>query len=123
MATKQDAAVNAANTLIGFLASLKNLRISVNDFVTAYNSEGYNTTWANLKTCAQNVDGTLGTADGTPNVANPIDTRVSGQALTKAVSQTVLVNAVNLCKQLQNLLTNAAVTQGNYNQTIDDVAS
>lgn len=123
MATKQDQAVNAANQLIGFMAALKNLRPAIADFLTAYNSEGYSATWAAFATAAQNVNGTLGTADISPVVANPIDARVAGQVLAKAVSKNQLVNAVVLCQQLQNFFTNVAVVQGNYNQTIDDLAS
>lgn len=123
MATKQDNAVTAANTLIGFMAALKTLRPAINDFVTQYNSEGFSTTWGNLSTAAQNSNGTLGTVDVTPTATNPIDTRVAGQTLTKAVSKNMLVAGVTLIQQLQNFFTNAAVTTGNYNQTIDDLVS
>ena len=123
MSLKQDAAVQAANNVISFAAQLKSLRQAINDFVTQYNGEGYSTTWAALATAPYNANGTLGTADVSPVVSNPIDTRVAGQVLAKAVSKNQLVNGVVLLQQLQNFFTNVAVTQGNYNQTIDDLAS
>jgi hypothetical protein len=122
--TKADAAIAAANQLIGIMAQLKGLRATLTDFVKAYNSEGYGTTWGNLATAAQNGDGTLGAADGTPTAGHPIDTRVATQAaLQKAVTGTMLTNGVTLLQQLQNFFGNAVVTQANYSQTVDDLAS
>lgn len=123
MATKQDAAVSAANTLISLHQTLRSLRLTLNDFITQYNSEGYSATWAALATAAQNADGSLGAVDGAPNTAHPIDTRVSAQAgLSRAVTQAQLVAGVVLLQQIQKLLTNLAPAQANYNQTVDDLA-
>lgn len=123
MATKQDVAVAKANELITNLAFLKQLRLWMNDFLLAYNSEAYNTTWAALATALQSANGTLGAADGSPVVANPIDTRIAGQTLSKAVSSNTLVQGVVLLQNMQKLLTNLLPTQNNYNQTLDDLAS
>jgi len=123
MATKQDVAVAKANELINTLGLLKQIRSAMNDFLTQYNGEAYNTTWAALATAPQNTNGTLGTPDGSPVPANPIDTRVAGQALSKAVSSNQLVQGVVLLQNLQKFLTNVLPTQGNYNQSLDDLAS
>lgn len=125
MATTQlDQAISGANQLINLMGVFKGFRQQLNDFVTAQNSEGWQTIWANLATAAANSDGSLGAADGSPNVAHPIDTRVSTQtALAKSVSKTKLTNGVVFLQQLQNMLTNAAVTTANYNASVDDLAS
>jgi hypothetical protein len=117
--SKQNKAIIAANQLATYATQLQQLRQSMNDFVTQYNTQQYSGIWAAWPTAALNADGTLGTADVTPVAANPI--RLAEMA--KAVSKNQLTNAVNLVIQLQNLFGNLAVTQGNYNQTIDDLAN
>lgn len=122
--TALDQAISGANQLISLLQTFKGFRQQLNDFVTAQTSEGWQALWANLATAVENSDGSLGTADGIPNVAHPIDTRVSTQAaLLKAVSKTKLTNGVVFLQQLQNMLTNSAVAQANYNASVDDLAS
>lgn len=120
--TKQTRALNAANSLMAIAQQLSALRATVNQFVTQYNSEGYSTVWSNLGTCAQNSDGSLGTADGSPTSGHPINVGTY-TSLNKAVSATQLTGGVTMIEQLQNFFTNAAVTTGNYNQTIDDLSA
>ncbi len=122
--TKCDQAIAAANSLIGIAASIRTLKAQVDDLVNNYNNEGWSTIWGALATAAQNADGSLGTADGSPNTAHPIDTRVATQtALAKAVSQAKLVAGIVALQQFQNLLNNGAVTQAAYLQSINDLAS
>ncbi len=124
MATKLDQAVSAANALITLMKSLKANRITLNDFVTQYNSEGLSTTWAAMATAVQNTDGSLGPADGSPTSGHPIDTRVTALGnLTTAVTAAQLVAGVTLLLNLQKFFTNIAPTQGNYNVNLDDLAS
>lgn len=120
--TKQSRAVAAANALIGINQQLVALMASIDNFVKAYNSEGYSTVWSNLPTCAQNADGSLGTADSTPTSGHPINTATI-PALLKAVPATQLVSGVTMIEQLQNFFGNVAVTTGNYRQTLDDLAN
>jgi hypothetical protein len=120
--TKQTRALNAANSLMAIAGQLSALRATINQFVTQYNSEGYSTTWGNLGTCAQSSDGSLGAADGTPTAGHPINTGTY-PTLNKAVTAAMLTNGVTLIEQLQNFFTNAAVTTGNYNQTVDDLSA
>jgi hypothetical protein len=123
MATRQDKAVAAANQLIGIANQLALLRAQINDYVTTYNNEAYSTTWGAFPTAAQNADGSLGTADGTPTAGHPIDTRVANVGLlTKAVTAAMLSSMVTCLQQLQNFFSNATVTTGNYNQSINDLA-
>ncbi len=122
MSTKQDQAISAANQVVGLMQTFKGLRQAVNDFVTQYNSEGYATVWQSFKTAPLNADGSLGTADNSPNTANPVDTRQYA-ALQKAVSATQLVNGVAMLEAFQAFLTNSSVSTANRNQTVDDLAS
>ena len=123
MATKQDAAVAAANTLITMAGTLRTLRAQLNDFLTQYNSEGYSTTWSSFATAAQNADGSLGAVDGAPNVAHPINTGAAGLSnLSRAVTETQLVAGVVALQQLKNFFGNVNVVTGNYSQNIDDLA-
>lgn len=123
-ATKEAAAINGANAMIQLAQQIANLRASINAFVTQYSDEGFSTVWSNLATAALNTDGSPGTVDGSPNTTHPIDTRATANSgLSKAVSQTQLVNGVSMLEQMQNFFTNVAVTQNNYIGTIDDLAS
>jgi hypothetical protein len=123
--TKKDAAVNAANALIGIMQQLKALRQQVNDFVTQYTQENYSAAWNAFATAAQNADGSLGGADGSPNTANPIDTRVTNQSgLSKAVTATQLVNAVATLQDLQTFLTGSgSLPAATRNANVDNLAS
>jgi hypothetical protein len=122
MANKQDKAISQANALISLVGQFQSLRSAVNEYVNQYNSEAYNTVWNALATAAQNTDGSLGTADGTPNVAHPIDTRVV-TALSRAVSANQLISAVTYFMDYQKFLTNQAVSTTQRSQTIDDLVS
>lgn len=120
--TKQARAINGANQLMQIAGQVAALRQSINQFVTQYNSEGWSTVWNNLPTAAQNADGSLGAADASPTAGHPINTGTI-TALTRAVPATQLVAGVTMIEQLQNFFTNLAVTQANYNQTIDDLSA
>jgi hypothetical protein len=123
-ATKQAAALTAANTIIQACQSLTTLRTSINQLVTQYNSEDFSTVWSNLATAALNDDGSLGAVDSAPNTTHPIDTRVAANtALNKAVSQAQFVNAVAMLEQLQNFFGNQPVAQNNYTAIIDALAT
>lgn len=120
--TKQTRAILAANTLMMTLApQAEALYNAFQKFLAEYNAEQYATTWNALPTCAQNADGSLGTADGTPTAGHPINTAiVSG--LAKAVPATQLTSMVTCCQQAISFFTNVAVIQGNYIQSVADLA-
>lgn len=120
--TLQSRAINAANGMLAISQQLSALRATINQFVTQYNSEGFSTVWNALGTCAQNTDGSLGTADGSPNTAHPINTGTY-TTLNRAVSATQLINGVAMIEQLQNFFGNAAVVQNNYSITIDNLSA
>lgn len=115
--TKNQAAIQAAYDITTIMILMRNLREQCKAFNDRYNSEGYNTTWNNMNTAASNSDGTIGTADGTPNTAHPI---TEGNIYRSA---TQLVAGVTALQQFLNFVGNLAVTTANYNQSIDDLAS
>jgi hypothetical protein len=72
--------ISIAQEVMGFY----NQAVALNN---AWNDDGSLTVIENLATCTVNADGSLGTADGNPNSANPIDTRTpANSALSRAVS-------------------------------------
>lgn len=123
MKTKQFSAINSLNEVLAIALEFKTLRDRVNAFVVSYNSENFGAIWANLPTVAVNADGSLGVGDLNPVVTNPIDSTKVGVAIDRAVSDNQLLLAVNFMMDFQKFLTNQAVSQGQRNQTIDDLAS
>src|SRR5579859_8118295 len=117
-ATKQSAAVNGANALGALVQSLLSVRSQVNEFVSKYNDENWSAVWNALPTAPANADGSLGTADGTPNNAHPIDTRIIS-GLTFPVAANDLMNAVAAIEALQNYFTGGAVGALNRNAVLD----
>jgi hypothetical protein len=69
--TKQQAAINAAQTVTGLMQQMITLYHACDNLNKSYNSEGYSTTWAAMPTAAQNADGSIGATDGTPGCAWP----------------------------------------------------
>jgi len=120
MPTKQTAAVNGANLLFSLMKQLQNFRAQVNDFVTQYNDNNWGAIWNAWPTAALATDGSLGTADGTPNTLHPIDTRIAALAnLASPNAANDLTSAVTALQAFQSFLTNAAVSTANRNAVID----
>ena len=110
MATKQDNAITLANALLDACAGLLASYNTANDIVNKYNKQTYGTLWDNFKTAALNADGSLGAADASPVLTNPIDTRVAAQsALRRAVLSSDLKNGITLFQRLQDFFGNQAV--------------
>lgn len=119
MAAPQASAVAAANQLVALMNQARLLRASINEFVNQYNSEGYSSAWNAMATAAQNADGSLGTADGTPVTTHPITT--AGMPAGRTATQ--LVAGVTFCQDYQKFLTNVAVATAQRSQTVDDLSS
>lgn len=103
-ATPQSQAVSLANTILSIDAQIASLFAQANQVIALWSDTGAEAVVNALPTAALNADGTLGTADGTPNTAHVIDTRVV-TALTRAISAAdvgalklyVLGNFVSMC--------------------------
>lgn len=77
-ATKQSQAIQSANTLISNAAQLFALYQSIKANAQQFSDLNVGGLLNSLSTAALNADGSLGTADVLPNVANPLDTRLYG---------------------------------------------
>jgi hypothetical protein len=82
MSTPQNQAINVANNIIGLAAQLK----AVYDAYKVVSAQWTDVAVANTlnaqATALANTDGSLGAADGTPNVAHPIATVGLSRALS-----------------------------------------
>lgn len=108
MPTAQTQAIQNANNIVALAQQLLNLYIQITAVSNAWNDDGSLAIIDVLATCAQNPDGSLGTADGTPVTTHPIDTRVAANvALSRAVS------ASNISACLTQLNNVASFINGN----------
>lgn len=114
MATQQTQAVNGANDLLFVMQLIQQARAAADNWLKQYTASAYSTTWDAWPTAAQNADGSLGTADGTPNNSHPIDTRIAALAgLATPLSANNLVNGAALLTALDAFFTNQAVATSN----------
>lgn len=117
MDSLQARAIYVAQQLSINLGMLKSANNNLQDLYNQYNNEGLSAVWAAMATAAQNTDGSLGAADGSPNSAHPITVGNINK------SQAKLVAGITCAIQLNNFITNQAVTTGNYLQNINDLVS
>jgi hypothetical protein len=115
--TKQTGAIGAATQLVGLMQQMQSIRASAKAFVDTYNSEAWSAVWNAMATAVPNADGSLGAADGAPNVAHPIT--VGG--INK--SATALIAGVTALQDFLNFCQNAVVATAQRSQTIDDLGS
>lgn len=113
-ATPQSQAVNGVNDLLFVMQQLQQVRATVDNYLRQWTANGYATLWNAMATTAQNADGSLGTADGSPNTAHVIDTRLAGAAAMQVpISAVNLANAVTVLQALDAFFTNGAVVTSN----------
>lgn len=110
MATVQTQNVGIANTIIDIVQQLSLLKGRIDAVAAQFTQLTSQTTLNAMATCAVNADGSLGTADGSPNAAHPIDTRVI-QALNRAVLASDLGSALTGINMVSTLLAGGAPTQ------------
>lgn len=107
-ATQQSQAISNSNQILGLASRLMDLYNGCKQSINAWNDDGTLTVVQHLATAPQNADGSLGTADTTPNNADPIDTRVTANtALVRAISAN---NLASLVTQLGNFV---SLVEGN----------
>lgn len=119
-ATPGTQAINLANDLLPVMQLLQQARNAGDDWLKKYTALAASTAWNAMATAPANADGTLGAADGAPNNAHPIDTRVAAQAgLLVPVSANSLVNGAALLQALDAFFTNAAVATSNRDAVLN----
>lgn len=120
MATPESQAINLANDLLAVMQLLQAARNAGDDFLRKYTACNASAVWDAMATCAVNADGSLGTADGTPNTAHVIDTRLTNQAgLLTPLSAANLVNGAALLQALDAFFTNQAVATSNRDAVLN----
>jgi len=113
-ATPQSQAINGANDELIIMQQLQQVRAAIDNWLKQYTASAYSTLWNAMATTAVNGDGSLGTADGSPNNAHVIDTRLAGAAnLLTPISANNLVNGAALFQALDAFFTNQAVATSN----------
>jgi hypothetical protein len=113
-ATPQSQAINGANDLLAIMQQLQSVRAAADNWLKQYTASNYSAIWNALATAPANTDGSLGTADGSPNIAHPIDTRIAALVnLLTPISATNLVNGAALLQALDAFFTNQVVATSN----------
>jgi hypothetical protein len=108
-ATQQSRAIEVANGVIAVAAQINALCTQINDLLIRFGAGNVNTVMAALPTAAQNADGSLGTADGAPNAAHPIDPRVV-PTIARAISSNDFIATVAVLQDVQKFWTGSAGT-------------
>jgi len=110
MATLEQQVSTLANTLIQLGASAVALKKQIDDSSAAWTNLGAANLLNNFNTAAATSSGGLGTADATPNVTHPIDTRTgSGSQLVQAMSSTQLATLLTSLQGISSVIGGAAV--------------
>lgn len=80
--TPQTQAIQVANALIGAAQQLMSVYQQMVVLDAQWTDQGVAAIIAALATAAQNTDGSIGTPDGSPNVAHPITSTLLGRAIS-----------------------------------------
>jgi hypothetical protein len=106
---QSDTAITYANQTMNLVQQLRILRVSVAELMTINANNPLGNLWNPLKTTGTNADGTLGTADGTPVVTNPIDSRIY-PALSREASATAIEAALQILVDFNTFLNGTALS-------------
>src|SRR5690348_2782599 len=111
-ASLQSQAISVANQLISIGQQVYNLQQQINGTNGVYIQLTLSTALAALPTCVVNTDGSLGTADGSPNAAHVIDTRIAAaSSLNRAISANDLASLNTFVAAVASLAAGSAVSQ------------
>lgn len=111
MSTQQDQAVGVANQLLNLTSQLWSIQQQINNASAAWTNLGVAAKVNAFPTAPLTTTGGLGTADVTPTVANPIDTRVSpGSLLSVAISPNNLASILTYLQGISTAIGGGAVS-------------
>lgn len=103
MSTQQDQVSAVVNQIVSLTAQLAAMKIQIDQTSAAWTNLSVATKVNAYPTAPSLTTGALGTADGSPTVTNPIDTRVApGNTLSSAISAN---NIASLLTYLQGIST------------------
>jgi hypothetical protein len=110
MAIPLTQAIGILNAMVDAAATLYTELETIQQLNSQWLNETLATEVAAMATCASLPDGSLGAADGTPNTAHLIDTRVYS-TLKRALSEADYAALNTFFSAFINLMAGAAVTQ------------
>lgn len=107
--TQQAAAISFYQQVASIQTQMLSLLAQIKPLLTANTDQSYATVLSNFPTGAQSADGSIGAADGSPNVAHPI-TIPLGAPLNKSANQFALglQNMVDYVSLMENVAVGAA---------------
>lgn len=108
-ATQQSQAIQIANQLISLAQTLISVYDQMVVLDAAWTDNAVATVIAAMGTVALNADGTLGAADGTPNVAHPLNT-ATYTTLSRAMSSNQIGQLKTILDGIVNYVGGTAVT-------------
>lgn len=108
-ATPQTQAIQTANSLIALAQQLMSIYQQMVILDAAWTDDAVAGTLAALATTALNADGSAGAADGSPNVAHPINT-TTFPALSRAISSNQIGQLKTILDGIVNYVGGSAVS-------------
>lgn len=109
MTTPQTQSIQVANGLISASQQLMNLYQQMVTLDAQWTDDGVATILAAMATTAINTDGSTGAADGSPNVAHPLNT-TTYPTLSRAISSTQLGQLKTILDGVVTYVNGTAVT-------------
>jgi hypothetical protein len=106
--TVQTQVIEDANTINALASQLLNLATQVNLLTASWNALNGATVMAAMGTVAQNADGSLGTADGSPTSGHPVNPALY-PALSRATSAYNYGATLTILQQVATLCAGSAV--------------
>lgn len=95
--TQQNQVANVVNQLMALGGQMVTMQQQINNLAAQWNNLGVSVMLANFPTAPLDSLGGLGTADGSPNTAHPIDTRTpDGSLINRSLSATQ-IGAILTC--------------------------
>lgn len=110
--TQQDQAVAVVNLIINLTATLYDLQQQINRVSFQWTNLSVATKLQSAPTAVQTATGGLGAADGSPNVAHPIDTRIVS-AISNPISATDLASLLTYLQGIATAIGGGALLANN----------
>lgn len=108
-ATQQSQAIQNANTIIALAGQFLTLNYAIAQISNAWADDGTATVLNAMGTTALGADGTAGAADGSPNVAHPLDLS-KYPALSRAISANQIASLLTELQTVTTLVAGSAVS-------------
>lgn len=109
--TQETQAAAVVNNIIAMCAQLNGVAASIASISALWTNLSVANKINAFPTAPMSTNGTLGVADGTPTVANPIDVRVSpGSDISRAISPNNIASMLTFIQGVQSAINGSAVS-------------